>query len=113
VFDGSSLVLVVAGGLALTRATGHFSLPLGYALVALAAAASAFESPARAAMISQLVGADDLSSAITRVLAGQTGFIVGPPWWVPRRDGARASGACRRARRAIVAALPRTLIVST
>jgi MFS family permease len=70
---GCALLLWVASG------SGAISVPLLYAIVFIAAAASAFENPARAAMLPTLVPRAQFPRAVTLASTGQAlAFMSGP-----------------------------------
>jgi MFS family permease len=78
-FISQSLMALIALALALLTFTGHISLWHIYALTALQAAAIAFDTPARQAMVPNIVPAKDLSNAFSmHSIARNTGSVVGP-----------------------------------
>lgn len=73
------VLLVLSAALALTTATGAATVPLLYALTLLAGAASAFDNPARQALIPALVPRDELAAALTlNITARHVATIAGP-----------------------------------
>jgi MFS family permease len=85
-FDRRRLMLVTQTVLAATSAvlaaltfSGHARPPWLYGLVAIAAAASAFDAPARQALNVNLLPEEDLSNGLTLGIAGfQVATVVGP-----------------------------------
>jgi MFS family permease len=79
IFTTQTVAALTALTLGLLTATGHISLWHIYALTALQAVAIAFDSPARQALVPNLVPAKDLPNAFSMTSIGfQTGAIVGP-----------------------------------
>ncbi len=75
----SLVALVCSVVLALTGALERPSLPLIYAMVALAAVAGAFELPARQAIIPNLVAPHHLPNALSlNIVAWQLATVIGP-----------------------------------
>jgi MFS family permease len=75
----SLAALACSAVLALATALGSPSLWLIYAVVAIAAVAGAFETPARQALIPSLVPAAQLSNALSlNIISWQLATIVGP-----------------------------------
>ena len=78
-FITQTLLALIALALALLTFTGHITIWQIYALTALQAAVSAFDMPARQAMVPNLVPAKDLSNAFSmQSIASNTGSVVGP-----------------------------------
>ncbi|MBE3118588.1 MAG: MFS transporter [Candidatus Atribacteria bacterium] len=78
-FITQSVMALTALGLALLSFSGHITLWLIYLLTAVQATAQAFDSPARQAMIPNLVPAEDLPNAFSMSsIAMNAGSIVGP-----------------------------------
>jgi MFS family permease len=85
-FDRRRVMLVTQSILALTSAamaattlSGRVSAPLLYALLAFAAAAAAFDSPARQSLVVNLLPARDLEGGLTLMIFGfQLATVVGP-----------------------------------
>jgi len=70
---------LVSALLAITTLTGNISLGIIYLLTALSAAVSAFDTPARQAIVPQLVPKEHLTNAISlNTLDWQIGTIIGP-----------------------------------
>jgi len=78
-FVTQTLLALIALALALLTFTNHITIWQIYALTALQAAVSAFDLPARQAMVPNLVPAKDLSNAFSmQSIATNTGSVVGP-----------------------------------
>ena len=78
-FITQTLLALIALALALLTFTNHITIWQIYALTALQAAVSAFDLPARQAMVPNLVPAKDLSNAFSmQSIATNTGSVVGP-----------------------------------
>ncbi len=73
------LLALIALALAILTFTGRIALWHIYALTALQAATIAFDSPARQAMVPNLVPVKDLSNAFSmQSIAANTGSVIGP-----------------------------------
>lgn len=71
--------MVITGGLVLATATNHVTVWLLYLVTFLGGAASAFDSPARQAIIPNLVPRGEMAGAMTLLtLLRRTAMIVGP-----------------------------------
>jgi MFS family permease len=78
-FITQSTMALVALALAILTFTGHITIWYIYLLTAIQAAAQAFDSPARQAMIPSIVPTKDLPNAFSMSsIAQNTGSIVGP-----------------------------------
>src|ERR1043166_2270935 len=74
-----TLLAAVSGMLAIATWTGAVTTWVLYTGVALASAATAFDNPARAAIVPNLVPREHLANALSlNILAWQTATIVGP-----------------------------------
>ncbi len=74
-----TVLLLLAALLAATTAAGVVSMPLIYAVTLLAGATSAFDNPARQAMIPGLVPREELTSALTlNITTWNVGTVLGP-----------------------------------
>lgn len=72
-------LLSLSALLAVTTATGTITIPLIYAVIVLGGMASAFDNPARQALIPTLVPREELTSALTlNITIMHIGTIVGP-----------------------------------
>lgn len=75
-----SLLAVVSVAFAVTTSLGWASVGTTYSLAFLAGAATAFDSPARQALLPRLVQREHLANALSlHSLAWQTANIIGPP----------------------------------
>ena len=78
-FITQTVMALVALSLGLLTQSGQISIWLIYALTAFQAIAVAFDSPARQALVPNLVPAKDLPNAFSMTsIASQTGAIIGP-----------------------------------
>ena len=78
-FVTQSSMILVAMALAILTWTGHIAIWSIYLLTAIQATATAFDFPARQAMIPNIVPEKDLQSAFSMSsIAGNTGSIIGP-----------------------------------
>lgn len=97
-FTTQSTMALIALALAITTWTGRDTIWLVYLLTALTAAASAFDAPARHALIPRLVSKDDLTGALSlNVTIMEIATITGPAitGLVLGATGARASHSTR------------------
>lgn len=79
IFITQSMASLLALALALLTQFGHITLWHIYALTALQAVVIAFDSPARAALIPNLVPQEDLANAFSlNSIAFQAGAVIGP-----------------------------------
>jgi MFS family permease len=78
-FVTQTSMILVAMALAILTWTGHIAIWSIYLLTAIQATATAFDFPARQAMIPNIVPEKDLQSAFSMSsIAGNTGSIIGP-----------------------------------
>ncbi len=78
-FITQTLMALIALALAFLTFTGYITIWQIYVLTALQAAVSAFDNPARQAMVPNLVPVKDLSNAFSmQSIASNTGSVVGP-----------------------------------
>ncbi len=74
-----SALTILAAGLAYLTLSGRATLPMVYGFAALSAAVTAFDSPARQALMPNLVPREDLPNAISLMtILFQTASVVGP-----------------------------------
>jgi MFS family permease len=74
-----SVLTLLAAGLAYLTLSGHATLPLVYLLAALTAAATAFDAPARQALVPNLVPRSDLPNALSLMtILFQVASVAGP-----------------------------------
>lgn len=74
-----TILMAIAGILAVTTWSGTITMPLIYVLTVLAGATNAFDNPARSALIPNLVPREELTSALTlNVTTFQLAQIIGP-----------------------------------
>ena len=79
IFITQSALALIALALAILTYTGHITIWHIYALTALQAVASAFDAPARQALIPNIVPKEDLPNAFSMSsIAMNTGSIIGP-----------------------------------